>query len=504
MSPSSTDVHDSLLESSSIASYDSIVTSRADDPEDAFGGAEGRKRLEKQLLRKLDRRVAFLVLVSIMNYLDRSSTAAARLSSLEVDLHMSGRQFNTLISILYVGYVLMQIPSNMFLSSIQRPSIYLSLCVFLWGVCCIATGSFAGALTSRFFLGFCEAAWHPGAMFLLSRWYKRSELAWRISIITSGSTISYAFGALIASGVMETMDKVFGFAGWRWLFLLEGSVTIVIAVFAISVIPDYPSSSASWLTPEELALARRRVEEDAYDSDHLDQAKYLSTLAQALTDWRMWWLSTALLCIYAADSYSNFFPTLSATMGYSPTISLLLCAPPWIISTITALIAASYVHCICCMHQPKACFAKGTLTYLENVSGTSIPLLVAIAGFVMAMSTMSTAVRYLSLFLMTQTTIAIELFMAWVSNSFPHSPRERAVALALVNSVAMTGNIVSPYFWPSSWGPSYVKSYLLCILMAVIALVILRRYRSYLEEANEAAAEDERLNGLPKGFRYLL
>jgi hypothetical protein len=146
---SSTDVHDSLLGSSAIASYDSIVTSRADDPEDAFGGAEGRKILEKQLLRKLDRRVAFLVLVSIMNYVRticylilpqlnwiphcQSWTAlvqrqfcegsfvccklncqvlrAARLSGLEADLHMSGRQFNTLISILYVGYVLMQIPS---------------------------------------------------------------------------------------------------------------------------------------------------------------------------------------------------------------------------------------------------------------------------------------------------------------------------------------------------------------------------------------------------------
>ncbi|KIJ05909.1 hypothetical protein PAXINDRAFT_121966 [Paxillus involutus ATCC 200175] len=441
MASSSTDVHGSLLRSSPIASYDSIVASRADDPEDAFGGAEDRKRLEKQLLRKLDRRVAFLVLVTIMNYVLR----AARLSSLEVDLHMSGRQFNTLISILYVGYVLMQIPSNMFLSSIQRPSVYLSSCVFLWGVCSIATGSFSGALTSRFFLGFCEAAWHPGSMFLLSRWYKRSELAWRIAIIMSGSTLSYAFGALIASGVMGTMDKVFGFAGWRWLFLLEGSVTIIIAVFAIFVIPDYPSSSASWLTPKELALARRRVEEDACGSDHLDQAKYLSTLTQALTDWRVWWLSTALLCIFATDSFSNFFPTLSATMGYSPTISLLLCAPPWIISTITTLIVASHSD------------SSG-----ERFWHISIPVLITIAGFVMAMSTMSTAVRYLSLFLMTQLNITMKLSLAWVSNSFPHSPRERAVVLALINSVAHIGNIGASYFWPSSWGPSYVKSYSLC------------------------------------------
>jgi MFS family permease len=131
---------------------------------------------------------------------------------------MNGSRFNTLVSILYIGYVLMQIPSNMLLSSMRRPSLYLSACVFFWGVCSITTGisqTFAGALISRFCLGLCEAAWHPGTMFLLSQWYKRSELAWRIAIVASGSTISYAFGALIASAVMKMADKVCGFAGWR-------------------------------------------------------------------------------------------------------------------------------------------------------------------------------------------------------------------------------------------------------------------------------------------------
>ncbi|KAF9224409.1 MFS general substrate transporter [Gyrodon lividus] len=490
MSQSSTDVQNSLLASSVIASYDSIATSRTDDLVGVFGSAQGRERLEKQLLRKLDRRITFLVLVSIMNYLDRSSAAAARLSDLENDLGMSGHQFNTLISILYVGYVLMQIPSNIFLCSIQSPSVYLSFCVFLWGVCCIATGisqTFAGALTSRFFLGCCEAAWHPGAIFLISKWYKRSELAWRVAIITTGNTISYAFGALIASGVTDMMDKVFGFAGWRWLFLLEGSATMIIAVFAIFIIPDYPSSPVSWLTTEELALARRRVEEDMCGSEDLNQGKYFSGLTQALSDWRVWWLSTALLCLYAADSFINFFPTLSATMGYSPTISLLLCAPPWIFTTITTFIVASHSD------------LSG-----ERFWHMSIPVVVGITGFVLAMSTMNTAVRYLSLFLMTQLTISIHLFMAWVSNSFPHSSSKRAVALALINSVAMIGNIGASYFWPSSWGPSYFRSYSLCILAAVIAVVILQRYRLWLEEANKAVEEEERLKGLPKGFRYLL
>ncbi|KAF9233892.1 major facilitator superfamily domain-containing protein [Melanogaster broomeanus] len=195
----------------------------------------------------------------------------------------------------------------------------------------------------------------------------------------SGSTLSYAFGPLIASVVMEMADKLFGFAGWRWLFLLEGSVTIIIAVFAIFIIPDYPSSPSSWLTPEEHLLALRRMEEDGADS--LEQDKQISGLIEALTDWRVWWLSIALLCLYATSSFSNFFPTLTATMGYSPTVSLLLCTPPWIFSTVTTF----------------------AISWHSDVSGErfwhiSIPLMIGITGFVLAMNTMNTTVRYLSLY----------------------------------------------------------------------------------------------------------
>ncbi|KAF9247261.1 MFS general substrate transporter [Melanogaster broomeanus] len=454
-----------LLEASAIPSYASIGTSRVDDPDEVFRGAEGRKILEKQLLRKLDRRVAFLLLVSIMNYLDRYNVAAARIQGLEDDLHMSGSQFNTLISTFYVGYVLMQVPSNTFMSSIQRPSLYLSVCVFLLGVCSIATGisqTFAGALISRFFIGICEAAWYPGAMFLLSKWYKRNELAWRIAITTSGSTISFAFGALIASFVMEMADKVFGFAGWRWLFLLEGSVTIIIAVFAIFVIPDYPSSPASWLTPEEHLLALRRMEEDGVDADSLEQDKQMSGLIEALSDRRVWWLSTALLGLDVAYSFGNFFPTLVATMGYSPTVSLLLCAPPWVLSIVTTL----------------------AISWHSDVSGErfwhiSIPLIIGITGFVLAMNTMNTVVRYLSLLMseyLSPGKLRFNDRKYWSLRISGHPPGDPRIS-----------NLTCFVFW-----------------RPVVTLVILWRYRSSLEEANKAAEEEERLKGLPVGFRYLL
>jgi MFS family permease len=80
--------------------------------------------------------------------------------------------------------------------------------------------SFVGALLTRFFLGFVEAAFFPGSLFLLSKWYKRSELGQRTALLSCGSLISNAFGSLIASGILSGMEGVKGHAAWRWLFYI--------------------------------------------------------------------------------------------------------------------------------------------------------------------------------------------------------------------------------------------------------------------------------------------
>lgn len=83
------------------------------------------------------------------------------------------------------------------------------------------THSFAGALLTRFFLGFVEAAFFPGALFLLSKWYKRSELGLRTAYLSCGILISNAFGSLMASGILSGMQGVQGHAAWRSVTLMR-------------------------------------------------------------------------------------------------------------------------------------------------------------------------------------------------------------------------------------------------------------------------------------------
>ncbi|KAL2434161.1 hypothetical protein ABEF94_015272 [Exophiala dermatitidis] len=135
---------------------------------------EQRAAAEKALVRKIDiRLIPTVIIIYILNYLDRNNIAAARLAGLEEELKLHGTQYQTAVSILFIGYLLMQVPSNLFLNKFGKPAIYLSGAMVLWGIISTATAgvqSFGGLIAVRFFLGFVEAAYFPGCLYYLSIW----------------------------------------------------------------------------------------------------------------------------------------------------------------------------------------------------------------------------------------------------------------------------------------------------------------------------------------------
>ncbi|KAI7640632.1 MFS transporter, partial [Hortaea werneckii] len=182
----------------------------------------------------------------IMNYLDRNNIATARLSGeegLQEGLNMTDQQYETCVSILFVGYILMQVPSNLFLNKVGKPALYLPAVMVIWGAISTATAgaqNFGGMVAIRFFLGFIEAAYFPGCLYFLSCWYTRKELAFRSAILYSGSLISGAFAGLIAAGITDGMDGKLGLSAWRWLFIIEGAITVAIAAIAFFILPNFP------------------------------------------------------------------------------------------------------------------------------------------------------------------------------------------------------------------------------------------------------------------------
>lgn len=201
----------------------------------------------------------------------------------------------------------------------------------LWAVCSTLQGvvhNFTGLFLARFFLGFTEAPFYPGALYLLSAFYTRAEIATRISILFAGSVCGNAFASLIAIGVFK-MQNVAGLQGWRWLYIIQGLVTFVVAVISIFLLPNEPKTTR-WLKPEERELAHDRIARDTVEKTA--NTSVWAGLKNALLDKKLWPLIlTQHLCV-AASGYKNFLPTVVQTLGFDQTTTLALTCPPYLVS----------------------------------------------------------------------------------------------------------------------------------------------------------------------------
>lgn len=141
------------------------------------------------------------------------------------------------------------------------------------------------------------------AVYILTVFYNRKEVATRIAILYTGNVLATAFAGLIAAGVFYGLDKKAGIAGWQWLFILQGVVTFVIAIVGYYVLPDFPATT-KWLTPEERELAHNRMEIDI--TQNKGNASTFAGLKQAAKDplvWCFMWMAHFHL---AANGFKNF------------------------------------------------------------------------------------------------------------------------------------------------------------------------------------------------------
>jgi len=134
---------------------------------------------------------------------------------------------------------------------------------------------------------------------------------------------------------------------YRWLFFIEGGVTILVAICAMFILPDFPHNT-KWITPEERALAISRLTEDCCGkADELGKQTTMQGLRDAMSDWKVWWFALAGMFQVGGQSFFAYFPTLCATLGYDTTVTLLLCAPPWVLSGIVTFTLTWLVDHLC-------------------------------------------------------------------------------------------------------------------------------------------------------------
>ncbi|KAL1707554.1 major facilitator superfamily domain-containing protein [Schizophyllum commune] len=223
--------------------------------------------LTKRVLWKLDLHVLPpLSLLWLANFIDRSNIGNARIAGLEADTHLKDTQFNVVLAVFFATYILVELPSNWVMKKFKANR-WLPFLVASWGVVTVLTSlaqNYGGLIAIRLAIGFCEGGILPGMVLYLSTLYKRHELQLRVGIFYSFAAIAGAFGGLLATAIMK-MDGVGGLAGWRWIFILEGIVTILFALGSAFILPA-DLQSAKFFTDEERAHALRRVKADGAPS----------------------------------------------------------------------------------------------------------------------------------------------------------------------------------------------------------------------------------------------
>ena len=126
----------------------------------------------------------------------------------------------------------------------------------------------------------------------------------------------------------------------RWLFFIEGSITILVAILSLYILPDFPEGFNTWLTPAEKVLAVQRMVEDVdVNADlHTASGGRFFGFHLAVSDWKVWWLTLIFTTMVTSSSYNYYFPTPVGTLNYEPTINLLLCVPHWLFATGAAIL----------------------------------------------------------------------------------------------------------------------------------------------------------------------
>ncbi|KAJ7091470.1 MFS general substrate transporter [Mycena belliarum] len=431
---------------------------------------------ERKLLRKLDLAlIPWLSFLYLLSFLDRTSIGNAKLYHLEADLHMTDNQYLISLTVFFFSYAIFEVPSNVFLKRL-RPSVWLSLLMFLWGIMMTVQGlvhNYGGLLGMRWMLGMFEAGLFPGVNYYLSCWYKRSEFGIRAAIFFSAATVSGAFGGLLAAAI-SNMEGVGGKPAWAWIFILEGLATVVAGAASFFIIQDFPDT-AKFLTEAERTLVIRRLQSDDQFSAAGETLKW-KYIWKSLLDWKTW---IGMVIYMGADmplyAFSLFLPSIIHELRFEATPANLLTVPVYF-----------FACCITCLVGFLA-DRYGHRGYL-NIGF----LCLGCAGYVILIASHNAALSYFAVYLATCGIYpVIPNTIAWVSNNVEGSYK-RSVSLAMVISFGNINGAVSSNVYRAKDKPWYPLGHGLVLMYIVIGILASTTYHFALRAENARRDRGER------------
>lgn len=303
--------------------------------------------------------------------------------------------------------------------------------------------------------------------------YTRKEIASRMAIFYSGNIMASALSGIIAAGIFK-MDGTLGIAGWRWMFIIQGAASLLVAIPAFWMLPDSPLKTR-WLTPEQRQLAHDRIQMDTTGRGEDENVSVLVGFRQAVCDWRTWVFCLMANLHFSTNGFKNFLPTVMDTFGFDTTTTLGLTCPPYILSGIyTLAISWSSGH-----------FNERTF----HIIGSKVA---AILGFVICVSTLSVPARYVGIMIFVGSTYGVNnLTLGWASSVLGETNQKRAIVIALCNTFGNLASVYSPYLWPDSSAPRFVMAMTASVGFSVGVIVMALFLRFMLRRINKKMRDED-------------
>ncbi|GAB7352783.1 hypothetical protein MBLNU459_g3405t1 [Dothideomycetes sp. NU459] len=458
-----------------------ISVTHARDSEEARQIVDIDPKLEKRVIRKCDWRVVPPTIVMFaLSFIDRVNIGNARIQGLEKDLKMKGTNYNVALLIIFVPFILCETPSNMILKKVS-PRIWLSALLCGCGIMSICQGvvkSYGALLGCRFLLGIFESGLSPGTILLITMYYKREELPWRLAWWYMSGTGAGAFGGLLAYAIAK-MDGIQGYSGWRWIFIIEGVFTVFMAGVCYFWLVDWPAD-AKFLNDEERKVLLARLGSDHQDEARMDRVNW----KRCFSDWKVWFGAIMYLGIVNTNYSTNYFnPTLLKELGYTSEAAQVHSIPLYVVASAFCL---------------AVCYASSRLNnryafLMFGVAFGSIGYIILLAQ----KAGVPVGAKYMALFFITSSGYIVQpMVVSWILNN-ASGHYKRAFTSGTMIGVGNGGGLVASNIFITKQAPYYKTGYSVALalllntgLFATIFLFLLKREN----KKRDAGARDGRLN----------
>ncbi|KAH7363352.1 high-affinity nicotinic acid transporter [Plectosphaerella cucumerina] len=438
-------------------SHDAALRDDSTDADDFGFTPEEQRKIIAHVDRRLVITVGVLYCVSLM---DRTNLSAAAIAGMREELNLLvNNRYNIVSLIFFIPYIIFQPPSTIIVRKIG-PRIHLSGITLAWGAVMIGMGfsrNFADLAAMRAILGVLEAGFFPSCVYLLSTWYTRYEVGKRYSVFYLLGCVASAFAGILAYGLMQ-MNGLSNLTGWRWIFIIEGILTCLVAIAGYFFLVDFPDGSrANWafLGERERQWIVARVNRDRGDAKtpKFNARKFFA----AGLDWKIWayamiFFNTTTL----AYALAYFLPIiLQLNMGFSVGEAQCLIAPPYAFAGMVM-------------------FGTAWLGDKYHVRGPIIVInmLFALVGLPIMGFHPNANVRYFGVFLTTAGANSnIPAVMAYQANNI-RGQWKRAFCSATLVSFGGIGGIAGSLVFRQQDAPGYRPGMYTCIACSLLTLIL--------------------------------